>query len=379
MKRGVYKKNRKKIMDNKLDFSLPEKKAKKSTAAAVTIILLLILIGIMSYGLFVNQSGNGSLPANTQSSITPEQTKELATKLASRNLYARAAAIWQEYVASTKLSDTEKANGYFQAASMYEKANMYDEAIEYFYRSEMTAKVAGMESQINEHVKDCFEKLGKFSALRYELMDRTSFKPAQGAGSEVVAEIGPEKITASDLDNLIEQTIDIQLAPLMSFMTDEQRNEQKKKILDQYKTPSEKMKFLQSWLAQEVLYRDALEKDLAKEPEVKKEIEEVTRQVLGQQSMNKELAGKINITETDLQTYYQANKDKYVEPSKEGDPNSVARQKTFDEVRQQVASELVNSKSRDVQQAYIKQLMDKYNIILHTSVFTPKVQDSNDR
>ena len=95
--------------------------------------------------------------------------------------------------------------------------------------------------------------------------------------------------------------------------------------------------------------------------------------------MNKELAGKINVTETDLQTYYQANKDKFVEPAKEGDPNSVARQKTFDEVRQQVASELVNSKSRDVQQAYIKQLMDKYNIVLHTSVLTPADPNKNDK
>ncbi len=366
-------------MENKLDCSLPEKKTKKSAAMAIIMIMLLVLIGITTFGLFVKPSRNGFSPANTQSSLNPGQIKELATKLASRNLYARAAALWREYLANAKLSDEEKANGFFQAASMYEKASMYDEAIEYFYRSETAAKVAGLEPQINAHIKDCFEKLGKFSALRYELMDRTSFKPSEGAGAEVVAEIGPEKITASDLDGLIEQTIDIQLAPIMSFMTGEQRNEQKKKILDQYKTPSEKMKFLQSWLAQEVLYRDALEKDLAKEPDVKKEIEEVTRQVLSQLSMNKELAGKINVTETDLQTYYQANKDKYVEPAKEGDPNSVARQKTFDEVRQQVASELVSSKSRDVQQAYIKQLMDKYNIVLHTSALTPADPNKNDK
>jgi hypothetical protein len=366
-------------MENKLDFSLPEKKTNKSFTAFFTIILLLILIGLTVFGLFVKPSGNSSLSNNTQSSLTPEQMKELASKLASRNLYTQAAALWREYLENAKLSDTERAAGLFQAASIYEKANMYDQAIEYFYRSEAVAKVADLEPQINTHIKDCFEKLGKFSALRYELMDRTSFKKSEGAGSTVVAEIGPEKITQADLDALIEQAIDIQLAPVMSFMTDEQRNEQKKQFLEQYKTPSEKMKFLQSWLAQEVLYRDALEQDLTKEPEVKKELEEVTRQVLSQQLMNKELADKINVTETDLQTYYQAHKDKYVEPVKKDDPNSVPRQKSFDEVKDQVTSELVNSKSRDVQQAYIKQLMDKYNIVIHTSVFTPKVQDSNDR
>ncbi len=366
-------------MENKLDFSLPEKKAKTSFTAYVTIILILILIGLTSLNLLRKPSENNLLPGNAKTSLAPEQLKDLASRLASRNLYTRAAALWQEYLSNAKLSDNERATGLFQVAWLYEKANMYDEAIEYFYRSETVAKISDLEPQINAHIKDCFEKLGKFSALRYELMDRTSFKPAEKAGSEVVAEIGPEKITQADLDGLIEQTIDIQLAPVKSFMTTDQLNEQKKKLLEQYKTPSEKSKFLQSWLAQEILYRDALEQNLSNEPEVKTQLDEVTRQVLSRQLMNDELADKINVTGTDLQTYYQANKDKYVEPAKKDDPNSVPRQKTFDEVKDQVTSELINSKSSDVQQAFIKQLMDKYDVILHTSVFTPAVQDSNDK
>jgi uncharacterized coiled-coil DUF342 family protein len=366
-------------MENKLDFSLPEKKAKTSFTAYISIILLLILIGLTSANFLIKSSQKVSSQANAVNSLTPDQLKDLASKLTSRNLYTRAAEIWQEYLSNAKLSNTDRATGLFQVASMYEKANMYDEAIEYFYRSEMTSKVPDLESQINSHIKDCFEKLGKFSALRYELMDRTSLNNQEKAGSEVVAEIGPEKITQSDLDGLIEQSIEIQLAPLKSFMTTDQQNEQKKKLLEQYKTPAEKSKFLQNWLAQEILYRDALEQNLPDKPEVKKELDEVSRQVLSQQLMNNELADKINVTQTDLETYYQANKDKYVEPAKKDDPNSVPRQKTFDEVKDQVTSELINSKSRDVQQALIKQLMDKYDVVIHTSVFTPPVQDSNDR
>ncbi len=366
-------------MENKLDFSLPEKKTKKSAASFITIILLLVLIGLVSYNDFFKSAGKSLSKGNSQTSMTPEQMKDLASKLAQRNLYGRAVVLWNEYLANANLTDTERAKGLFQIATLYEKAKMYDEAIEYFYRSEITSKVTELESQINSNIKDCFEKLGNFSALRYELMDRTSFnKKEDGAGSEVVAEIGPEKITQADLDAEIEQAIDVQLAPLKPFMTDEQRNEQKQKLLEQYKTPSEKMKFLQSYLAEEILYRDALEQELAKEPEVKNQIEEMTKQVLSQQLMNKELADKINVTETDVQTYYQANKNKYIEPAKKDDPNSVPRQKTFDEVKDQVTSELINSKSKDVQQAFIKQLMDKYNIIVHTSVLTPAVQDSND-
>ena len=176
--------------------------------------------------------------------------------------------------------------------------------------------------------------------------------------------------------------------------------------------------------------------------------------------MNTELASKINITETDLQTFYSANKDDYVEPAKasirhilvddeqqakdligrikagedfaelakqfskdeetkkEGgkismeiskgshvpgvgaykdlnekifaaDPPKVLeepfntekgfeivkvetiipeRQMQLDEVRQQVMSTLANQKRQDVQRDYIQQMMDKYNVIVHTSV-----------
>jgi len=177
--------------------------------------------------------------------------------------------------------------------------------------------------------------------------------------------------------------------------------------------------------------------------------------------MNKELADKINITETDLQTYYQANQDRYIEPAKAsishilvkyqqqaddlierikngedfaelakefsidqdtkdnagiidtdvrkgsyipfigefpelndkvfsakaGDVLSEPfktekgweiirvrekypeRQKSFNEVRQQVITALLGQKRQDVQTDLIEQMMNKYNVIIHTSAF----------
>jgi parvulin-like peptidyl-prolyl isomerase len=179
--------------------------------------------------------------------------------------------------------------------------------------------------------------------------------------------------------------------------------------------------------------------------------------------MNEQLASKINITQTDLETYYAANKEKFLEPAKAqishilvseeqqakdilerikngedfskmakefsldnetkdsggkigldviqgsgvpviGDVNGLnekilatkapivleepiktekgweiikvnakesQQQKTFDQVRQQVMMMLSNQKRQDVQQDYIRQMMDKYDVIIHTSVLTP--------
>ncbi len=353
-------------MEEKLDFSLPEKKHKISFAPKTSVILLLVLIGLALINL-IKPSYQSPPVENPASSLSEEKVRDLASKLASRNLYTRAARVWQDYLSFAQVPDTERAKTLFQIGTLLEKAGIYEEAIEYYYRSEITAKLSELEPQINTHIKNCFERLGKFSALRYELMDRTSFRETQKTGVKIVAEIGAEKITEADIDGFIERTIDNQLALMTAFMTTAQLNEQKKKVLEQYRNPSAKQEFLQSWLTQEILYRQALEEELAEQPQAKGIIEDLIRNALSRQIMNNELAGKINITETDLRTYYQANKDKYIEPAKEDDSNSVERQKSFDEVRQQIMSELVGQKSKDVQQQLIKQLMGKYNVIIHYS------------
>jgi len=53
------------------------------------------------------------------------------------------------------------------------------------------------------------------------------------------------------------------------------------------------------------------------------------------------------------------------------DTKESKHQKTFDEVRQQVMMMLSNHKRQDVQQDYIREMMDKYNVIIHTSVPAP--------
>ncbi|MHC4216692.1 MAG: peptidylprolyl isomerase [Planctomycetota bacterium] len=364
------------------------------------------------------------------------------------------------------LTAVERARAFFQAGTLLEKAQQYGRAIEYYYRSEIAASIGELEPQINSHIKNCFERLGKFSALRYEMMDRTSIDGQDSAGSKLVAEIGAEKITEADLDAIIEGAIDNQLSPMSAFMAAQELNEQKKKMLGQFKSPQAKQQFLQSWLAQEILYRQALEQGLTQKPEVKKSLDDLTRGVLSQQLMNQELASKIHLTETDVQTYYTANKEQYIEPAnanishilveteqqardliekikggddfaelakqfskddgtkdqggkisiqvtkgsnvpvvgKHGELNekifaakapevlaepfktekgweiirveriSSERQKSFDEVRQEAMSALLGQKRQDVQQQYIKEMMDKYNVIMHSSAFSGNEQ-----
>jgi len=450
-------------MTDKLDFSLPQKKSQTSVAGVLTVLLLVVLAALAGVNLAITLSGRQPASPATATGFSAEQTRALAAKLAQRSLYEQAASAWQDYLATANLDDTERAKIFFQVGTLLEKAGLYGQAIEHYYRSETTAQLDELGSEINSHVKQCFEKLGKFAALRYELMDRTSLRPSEAAGGKIVAEIGPEKITEARLDALVEEKIENQLAPMEAFLTPEQLNEQKKRLMEQSRSPQAKQEFLQSYLAQEILYRQALKEELSEKPRVKQLVDEVTRQVLSGQLMNERLASRINTTETDVQMYYAAHKDKYIEPAKAkishirvseqekanevlasikagqdfaelakelsedeatkanggkiegdvvagsyvpgiGDANEIneaifaaeapsvldqpfqtengweivrveekssERQKSFEEVRQQVMMELLRRKQEDVQRAYIDEMMNEYDVVIHTSAFAP--------
>ncbi len=116
--------------------------------------------------------------------LSVEQAKDLAGKLAQRGLYQQAATAWQDYLAAAQPTGAQRAQIHFQIGGLLEKAGLYGEAIEQYYRSEAAAELAELGPQINAHVKECFERLGKFSALRYEVMDRTSMDSSQSAGDK---------------------------------------------------------------------------------------------------------------------------------------------------------------------------------------------------
>ncbi len=450
-------------MGEKLDFSLPEKKPRGSAAGVLMVLLLLVVAALTAVNLFVALSPGTVVSEPRVAGLSAEQVKALANKLAQRNLHVQAADAWRDYLAGAELTDAERARALFQIGMALEKAGRYGEAIDSYYRSELTAQDADLAAQIKTHVSDCFERLGNFAALRYERMDRTSLDGSEPAGGKVVAEIGPEKVTEAALDAAIERQIENQLAPMEAFMAPEQVNEQKKRLLERYRDVQARQEFLQTWLAQEILYRQALDEGLAQKPATKQMLEDVTRGVLSQQLMNEKLAARINLTETDVRTFYEANKGKYMDLTRAkirhirvseeqqavdllkrikdgddfaelagefsldeatkneggliaadvvegayvagvGDANEInaavftaeppavldkpfqtdsgweiikveqkhaARQKGFDEVREQVMQELLSRKRQEVQSDYLKEMMDKHGVIVHSSVFAP--------
>lgn len=113
-------------------------------------------------------------------------------------------------------------------------------------------------------------------------------------GGKVVAEFGKEKITLEQLDGMI------------------------KDLPQQYQavTSSRKEMFLESVINQKLLYAEALNQNIDKDANIKKEIEEATKQITIGGLLKKEIEQKLQVSDEDVKNYYEANKEQLKEPEK---------------------------------------------------------------
>ena len=86
-----------------------------------------------------------------------------------------------------------------------------------------------------------------------------------------------------------------------------------------------------------------------------------------QKYLEEEIAGQVEISDEDIQLYYDAHKDKYVEKDEQG---NVKRQKAFREVRREVAEDLL----RERQQKAYNDLLDRMVETEDAKIFADKVQ-----
>jgi peptidyl-prolyl cis-trans isomerase C len=121
-------------------------------------------------------------------------------------------------------------------------------------------------------------------------------KPAAPAKKDgkVVAEIGSEKITLEEINEMIKQ------------------------IPEQYQSMAEANKgmFVDSVVNQKLLYSEASKLNLDKEAAVQKQIEEARKEIIIKEFLRKEVEDKVAVSDEDAKKYYDANKDKFKDGEK---------------------------------------------------------------
>ena len=243
--------------------------------------------------------------------------KDLALRLENSDLPVAAAAVWQEYI-NTALPDAEEvAKIHYRIGKLFKEAGDWENALTHYYRSESAAALDDLSLEMSRRASQCLELLGKFSAMDRDFAERTRIDGSRDTGGErIVAEIGTEKISAADLDRRIEKLIDGQLARVASMAPPDQLKAQKRQMLKALDNPRQRAAILNEIILREVMYREARREKLAEDPDVRELLRDTEKNILAQRLVDRELAAGIQITPGDVQTYYEARKDDYMDPEK---------------------------------------------------------------
>ncbi len=351
----------------KLNFDLPQPKEKSGHGPSklITVLLVLILLAVCANILVSLKHGGPDIASKQAISLDADQQKSLALKLEKQGLFNASADAWKEYLRVARPDNTETALIWYRIGKLFQDNHAWENALASYYRSEHIAPVDSVASDIAIRIQECLESMGRFAAMRHELIDRVSMDGSEnisGSNDTILAEIGTQKISSADLDRHIEASIEQQMRLMGPTLPEKERLEQKEALLRQMSSPDTQKMFLNQYLAEEILYRKARQSDLTSDPQVRELIQRQERSLFSRLFLEKEYENRINITLSDLKTYFEANKDKFQTEDTEA---------SFDDVQNEVYQTLRAQKENEIRQQLLAQLKDDFDVVIHQSAFIP--------
>jgi len=330
-----------------LNFELPSKQTARSDHQSKTVIWLLLLIFIaVTVNIFISIKKTDLSISQNSTGLTADQQKKLALKLEKQGLFESSVLAWKQYLNKAGLEENESALIWYRIGKLFQDDNDFENALDSYYRSESYAAVDSISAEIAIRIQECLESMGKFSAMRYELTDRVSMKQSNNttdASDTIVAEIGTQKITTADLDRRMEGNIDQQINMMAPYLPEEERNKQKDAMLKQLSNSTNRMMYINRYIAETILYRKARESNLTEDPMVRDLINDQERSLLARMVLEKEYENLIKISLSDLETYYAANKEEFTKDDQE---------QAFDTVKNEVYRTLRTKKEQEFNSSF---------------------------
>jgi tetratricopeptide (TPR) repeat protein len=285
-------------------------------------------------------------------SFIPEDKKlTLANAFYNNELYEAAIHEYEEYLADYPVDDNKRANTYYIIANIYfERLYDYDKALEYYFRIKYLYPESKLQVESGKKIVNCLERLNRAQDAQRTLEKETALKPEEIKESrpgEIIATIGKEKVTQGDLDFEIDR-----LPPYMQGM---------------FNNREKKLEFLQQFILERLLYDSAKRKGLDKDKEIIEGTFRAKRQLMAQKVLTEEIQKRVDIKEADVELYYKANMDKYTEKDDKG---KVIKQKSLQEVAQQVAQDLIRERQEKAYKELLYQLMKAENV----EIYEKKIQ-----
>lgn len=292
--------------------------------------VILIALSILTYL---------QLRGMSESKLSFSQQQELASELLDSKLYTQAITEYERLLSSGGLDRKKQANINYIIGTVYlENLNDYENAAARFVQAKLLNPGSDLKDKINKDLVICFERMGHSLEAQKELERSTSLNQTKTKqqGGVVVARIGDREITMSELEGEIEK-----LPP---------------SVQTQFKDKEGKLKFLQNYLASELLYHTALRKGLDQDKEVKEGILQVEKQMMINKLLSEEIPQNVPISESEIKLYQEAHKEEL-------------KDKKPDEVRSQIESELKKTKQQEAYGNLVSRMMQAEKVRIFDDQF----------
>lgn len=236
----------------------------------------------------------------------PELRREVAAKLQAAGALDEAAAEWARYLDSAAASPAERARIAYSLGSTLLEAGRYESALRWFYEAESLAPDE-LAPELSQRIVHCLERLGRHHAAQAAMGAAVAIAPPAGDSADpVVARIDGDEIRRSR----IEQALDDGPPELRRAWAE----------------AGQRPELLRRYVAEELVWRKALKLELDDDPEIRRQHAGLLKQLVVAEFVERELFAKIQVDETDLRSWYQANLKRY--GGEQGEP------RPFEEVRQ---------------------------------------------
>ncbi len=259
-----------------------------------------------------------------------ERHKLLATELRDNRLYEAAVQEYQKILTYEDIETTVRANiNYLIGRLYFEHINDYEQAAAYYVRARALDPSASFADEAGKNLVAALERSGNVADARRQLQTMTDIDAEPASDTDVVvARISGSPIWLSQVNDAL------------ANMPPEQQRQ-----IEQ--NPQAKIDFVHQYVASELLYRAAMRENYNNDPEIKKQVREISRQLLVEKYLFDNVMPKVRIDTVDVKNFYAANRD------------SLYGGAPYDSVKARVFMDYQSQKAQSAYRDYINTLSQK--------------------
>ncbi|NOZ87722.1 MAG: hypothetical protein GXP49_15980 [Deltaproteobacteria bacterium] len=228
--------------------------------------------------------------------IDTERVRAVASRLKAAGILDQAGELYEKYLQS-KGEERGDAKIAYSLADLYMERGDYEKALRWLYEADELGP-GNLKEEVGKKIVHALEALGRVHAAQAALDSRTRLDTPGPASKEeddpVVAEIGKDKIRRSRVMQALDD-----LPPFLR---------------QRFSGADGPARFLRKYVADELLFRKAKKLEYDKDPQVKRRLQDVLKQLVAARFIEKEISSKLHVDEADLRNYFKAHRKDYDVP-----------------------------------------------------------------